>query len=300
MKKTAIALAVLAGTLVATGAFAQSATQILNRSAVNSVKELHTHQLVSALNADCVAGTGEKDSCFGMGVANYAATNVFAESNTVNAVYSYQLDQRLRIGATVETENSNFIPANKTLTSAPMFGVFAVWRHDGNALGPAIRLSAGRQTEYSKYVNEQGYPTYMQAQGAQLEFNTSGVTESGVFLQPYVGLRTTEFIMFNPLNAQAVLPALRPSRQDTITGGVRGAYQMTETVGLTFGIGLERDLAKRLEGSGANERTRYVGDAGVAFRTARESQIEVALGYADQSWNEGASTLLKVGFKQAF
>lgn len=305
LKKTHLACLAVTATLLATSASAQMSPiqQQNNLAAMNSAKDLHAQMLYKTANTDCVARSSDgMGACFGVSYNHFATENRRGTADAATAVASYAFLENFRVGVTYTGPQGSEIPFGKSMEMKPIFGLFANWSQSGTMDGLNVRLAAAREIESTKYLTETRVPTFMHGDTALIEANRGFTTSSGMFGQPYFGVRTMGFNNSNPLGA--VYPALRSSQQEAVLLGYRGMYPINEQFSLGFSLGLERDLGqgdtKSTARYGADERTRYTGNLTLSMKTGTGGKLVVGAGFADQAWNTGKTVMLTAAYQHAF
>jgi probable HAF family extracellular repeat protein len=164
-------------------------------SQLNSLINLQSMMLVSALNHDCTQ-FGDNNVCVAVGSTTNSVTSNSSNQTTGNLRAAYRFSPNFRVGVFADQSFAVNTPSNYSLNqSQPWFGMFAGWKEASDS-GLSARASIGYGSQGATITRQVLANTEagkgnsnLNGLGGQVDVRYGIPLNSKVMVQPFVGLR---------------------------------------------------------------------------------------------------------------
>ncbi len=288
-----------------------------NASAMRGFFSLQASYVNPGLSYDCSL-FDDKGLCFSMTARNTSVSGSGIDSTSGVVTAAYKVSPNIRVGGFVEQMTSSVKDGGVRLdNNSPDYGIFGVWQENEDGQGLKARL-AYRYGKKDIDITRQAVGT-AQAGTGDTDLTTQGLQFTGsygfqvhdkVLLSPYAGVRYIKIKRdgyTEDLTASVTTPLTYDAlRQETTAAllGVNLAARITSQVTLSGAIGVEHDVARKIDNysaSGVNnldainfddssKRTRAVASAGVGYRINQTQQIGAQLVYREEAYGDKSTT----------
>ena len=296
-----------------------------NGAQLSSLMNLKNSLLKNSLTQDCNK-FGANNMCISLGY-RYANTNHYnAQENATNLKLAYRVTPNFRIGTVLDQAFSSSDPQNfRVKNSQPLVGVFANFSQNPDETGLNLRMSAAYHNSKMSVTRnvlantEAGVgSTNLKSTGLLAELSYAAKISDKIQIKPFVGMRQTEISRnaYSETSGASFPITYEAVKQKFTTAifGVRSNFELSKSVGLTFGAGVEQNLRSRVDGySGAisqvgsfslaspnvRKTTAFV-DAGVNYEINAAQRLSSNVIYGTQALNTAKVAMVYLNYSVGF
>lgn len=297
----------------------------INGRQLNSVVNLKTAILVENLNKDCKVYSS-KDFCLSAGGSRYFNSGTYKAAQTVTDLkIGYRFSPKFRVGILMDKEFTRSDPGNFETSKTPLFGAFATLGDNERGLGAQLRLSAvGSNTDTNitrsvlAYTEAGRGKSRLKSYGLQAELGYSLKISSPLELEPFVGIRKTQFARkayTEIVGATFPISYKEMTRnQTTIITGLRANLRLSKLFAFDTVAGLEHDNSSRNDAYAGTidilgpfefsaplvKNNRAFATLGFSCNISPTQQLSVKLGIRKQSLENTAGNVLTTQYSLVF
>jgi probable HAF family extracellular repeat protein len=296
-----------------------------NGAQLNSLMNLKSSLLKYSLTQDCNK-FGANNMCLSVGYRYSNVNQNNAQEHATNLKLAYRATPNFRVGVLLDQAFSSSDPQNfQVRNSQPLMGVFANFSQSQDESGLNLKLSAAyHDTKISvtrmKLENtEAGVgDTNLKSSGLSAELSYVAKISDKLRFKPFSAIRKTSVVRDGYVeNSGANFPISFETVKQNLTIatlGIRSAFDLTKSLEITFGAGLERNLKSRIDGYSGNvseigsfnlsspnlrKNTKFI-ESGLNYKISDEQSFSGGFSYSTQVLNSAKVGMVYLSYSIGF